>query len=344
MSFDSLNVEALVRKNSLETAVPGELVRAYEYILDIPSSNHNIRETLIEAFNEAFFHIDDSNLLKHISKTISAFHNSSLLIDDIEDNSAFRRGFPTAHTIFGVPSTINCANLVYFQTLEKAVKEFPLHCRLSSQQYNTSSDLGFQVLLVLSEEMLNLHHGQGFDIYWRDNIKSSNELPSIEQYLEMVMNKTGGLFRLSVRLLSLFSSNKSSSIAAFANLLGIIYQIRDDYLNLVDPRYYELKGHEGEDLIEGKLSLPILHCLRNSPSDSPVNKMLFGIETASLRREDTKLLRECIGYMRERSGSLKFAQDLLNSLYMMAKEKLHGELNVGEDSLLSKTITRLCSI
>lgn len=344
MSLDNLNVDALIRKDSLESAIPGELVKAYKYILDIPSSNHNIRETLIQAFNEAFFHINDSNLLKHISKTISAFHNSSLLIDDIEDNSAFRRGFPTAHTIFGVPSTINCANLVYFQTLEKALKEFPIHYRLSNQQSISPSDLGFQILLVLSEEMSNLHHGQGLDIYWRDNIKSSNELPTIEQYLEMVMNKTGGLFRLSVRLLSLFSTNKSNSIAAFANLLGIIYQIRDDYLNLVDPRYYELKGHEGEDLIEGKLSLPILHCLRNSPNNSPVNKMLFDIESASLRRQDAELLRECIGYMREQSGSLRFAQDLLNNLYIMAKEKLHGEFNVGEDSLLSKTITRLCSI
>lgn len=46
-------------------------------------------------------------------------HNSSLLIDDIEDNSKLRRGIPVAHTIFGVPTVINCANYVFFLALEK---------------------------------------------------------------------------------------------------------------------------------------------------------------------------------------------------------------------------------
>ena len=40
-------------------------------------------------------------------------------IDDIEDNSNLRRGVPVAHNVYGVPATINCANLVYFEALRR---------------------------------------------------------------------------------------------------------------------------------------------------------------------------------------------------------------------------------
>lgn len=43
-------------------------------------------------------------------------------IDDIEDNSKLRRGVPVAHHIFGVASTINCANYVYFESLDMLYK------------------------------------------------------------------------------------------------------------------------------------------------------------------------------------------------------------------------------
>ena len=48
-----------------------------------------------------------------------------------------------------------------------------------------------------SEELLNLHRGQGMDLFWRDTLTC----PSEDDYLEMVENKTGGLFRLAVKLM-----------------------------------------------------------------------------------------------------------------------------------------------
>jgi geranylgeranyl diphosphate synthase, type III len=48
-------------------------------------------------------------------------HNASLLIDDIQDNSKLRRGAPVAHSIYGVPLTINAANYVYFLAMQKAL-------------------------------------------------------------------------------------------------------------------------------------------------------------------------------------------------------------------------------
>ncbi len=49
-----------------------------------------------------------------IKDIVAELHNASLLVDDIEDGSHLRRGVPVAHAIYGVPSTINCANYVYF--------------------------------------------------------------------------------------------------------------------------------------------------------------------------------------------------------------------------------------
>ena len=70
-----------------------------------------------------------------------------------------------AHSIYGVPSTINSANLVYFLALEATFK------------------LGnYEATQAFVTEMINLHKGQGLDIYWRDNA----ECPTEEQYLDMV--------------------------------------------------------------------------------------------------------------------------------------------------------------
>ena len=55
----------------------------------------------------------------YLQNIIGDLHNASLLIDDIEDNSKLRRGQPVAHSIYGIPSTINTANYVYFLALKK---------------------------------------------------------------------------------------------------------------------------------------------------------------------------------------------------------------------------------
>jgi geranylgeranyl diphosphate synthase type 3 len=103
-----------------------------------------------------------------------------LLVDDVEDSSLLRRGLPVAHSIFGTAQTINSANYVYFQALQELQKlKNPL------------------AIDIYTEELLNLHRGQGMDLFWRDTLTC----PTEDDYLEMVGNKTGGLFRLAVKLM-----------------------------------------------------------------------------------------------------------------------------------------------
>ena len=81
-------------------------------------------------------------------------HNASLLLDDIEDSSILRRGIPVAHKIYGEASTINSANYVMFIALERVIA------------------LGHPAAVgVYTEQMLELHRGQGMEIYWRDNFR-----------------------------------------------------------------------------------------------------------------------------------------------------------------------------
>ena len=66
-----------------------------------------------------------------IDEIISMLHNASLLIDDIEDGSQRRRGEPAAHLVYGVPLTINAAELACFLAMQKALElDHPLVGRI----------------------------------------------------------------------------------------------------------------------------------------------------------------------------------------------------------------------
>jgi len=138
-------------ENKDEHTSDPNLLEPYRYINAIPGKD--IRGKLIDCF-QLWLHVPEeqdiekeSTILKDIKQIIADLHNASLLIDDVEDNSKMRRGVPVAHSIFGVPSVLNCANYVYFFALERCYK------------LNNSSAM--QVFVM---EMLNLHRGQGHDI------------------------------------------------------------------------------------------------------------------------------------------------------------------------------------
>ena len=154
-------------------AVDASILEPFAYISETPGKD--VRGALIDALN-AWLKIPPEKVTQ-IKSIISRLHNASLLVDDIEDGSQLRRGKPVAHAIFGVPYTLNAANYAYFVALEEC------H-RLGSPE----------ALSVFVEELLNLHRGQGQDIVWRDTQK----VPSEKEYYSMVLDKTGGLFRLAV--------------------------------------------------------------------------------------------------------------------------------------------------
>jgi geranylgeranyl pyrophosphate synthase len=136
------------------------------------------------------------------------------MLDDIEDDSILRRGQPTTHTVFGVAQTINSANHAFVRAFEEL--------------QNLKSPLAAGVFI---EELKNLHCGQALDLHWKYHVK----IPDVEDYLMMVDNKTGGLFKLCARLMEGESTIPTQTISSdsFITLLGRFFQIRDDYQNLM---------------------------------------------------------------------------------------------------------------
>eukprot|EP00128_Syssomonas_multiformis_P006388 Colp12_sorted_trinity150504_noHs@3683 len=280
------------------------LLEPYKYLCEIPGKG--IRSVLIQAF-QALLQIPNGKLAI-IAEVVQMLHNASLLVDDIQDNSKLRRGVPVAHSIFGVAQTINCANYVYFLALEKI-------SRLESQS----------AYAVFTEELLELHRGQGMDIYWRD----TNLCPTEDDYKTMVKRKTGGLFRLAVKLMQACSHNKSDFIPLLDNL-GLYFQIRDDYINLQSPEYMDNKSF-CEDLTEGKFSFPIIHSILSDPGSHQVQNIL------RKRTEDIDLKKYCVKYI-EKTGSFEYTRKVLSDLEATLRQNI---VELGGSPVLEKMINDL---
>ncbi|KAM7536681.1 hypothetical protein Aperf_G00000084010 [Anoplocephala perfoliata] len=262
------------------------ILAPYNYLTQ--NSGKRMRTKLIKAFN-LWLKIDHEKL-ELLSDIIETLHNSSLIIDDIEDNSDKRRGKPAAHMLFGVPLSINAANYAYFIALEKALK-------LSHPN----------VPKIFTEQMIDLHRGQGMDIYWRCSLKC----PTEEEYKDMVIRKTGGLFGMAVKLMQLFSTTTSDFTSLLA-ALGLWFQIRDDYSNLVDTTYHEAKDF-ADDLTEGKFSFPIVHAINSFPHDHQIMAIL------QQHTKDRAVKEHAIHHLNE-LGSLEYTARTLIQLERQCRE------------------------
>lgn len=263
------------------------ITRPFEYVTAMPGKN--FRTQVLAAFNE-WLQVDEQSL-KVIDRVVGMLHNASLLIDDIQDGSQLRRGFPAAHCIFGTAQTINAANYMYFL----------------AQQELLQLSKPFEALRIYNEEMLNLHRGQGIELFWRDTMT----VPTEDEYLLMISNKTGGLFRLAARLMQCASST-GHDILPLTNLVGLIFQIRDDYNNLCSDQMTAAKGF-CEDLTEGKFSLPVIHSIRSS---STYNNELLNI--LKMQTMDPGLKKHALWYMRTQTKSLDYTREMLQDLHKQA--------------------------
>ncbi len=95
------------------------------------------------------------------------------------------------------------------------------------------------------------------------------------------------------------------------NLIGLLFQIRDDYLNLSSTQYTQNKGL-CEDLTEGKFSFPIIHSIRSDPT----NLQLLNILKQRSRDEEVK--RYAVAYMQS-TGSFDYTRRVLQGLVTRAR-------------------------
>jgi geranylgeranyl pyrophosphate synthase len=284
----------------------------------LPSKN--VRKKLIDTFNVWFQLPDD--VTTGIENMINDLHNSSLILDDMQDNSLLRRGSPATHCIFGNAQSINSATYMVVNI-----------CLVLERMPHP----GLGAIDVLLNGLKELALGQSWELKWKFHLSC----PSVQEYTAMIDGKTGAMLVLLVRLMHRFSQHNLSlpEFDHFATLLGRFYQVRDDYLNLQNDSYSEQKGF-CEDLDEGKFSFPIVACFN---SDPVARDIIIGIFRQNGNSESTlsKNTKIYILGLIKRSGAFEATRELLDRSMqelwtaLSGLEKSIGQRNPGLRAILT---------
>ena len=234
-------------------------------------------------------------------------HNGSLVADDIEDNSAFRRGRPAIHAAFGTDVAINLSSTM--MSLPMAIiRDSKLSAEIKSKAYS-----------ILSTNLLKCHMGQAADIYWHTG--KSSKIPSEAQYVQMCSDKAGALISMAAQLGALIggaTEEQINALGSFAEKAGVAFQIQDDMLDFESPGE---KKEYAEDIREGKRTLLAIHALNNSTEEEK-KRLLYIL---NLKTKDEGLLREAVSIIKQQ-GSIKHAQDTMNRLIEDAWKEIDSVL------------------
>ncbi|GJD03535.1 geranylgeranyl pyrophosphate synthase [Colletotrichum higginsianum] len=228
----------------------GHHLSPIQYVQSLPSKG--FRTTLIDCLNR-WLEVPQQEM-ECIKKVINSLHDSSLILDDIEDGAKLRRGFPATHVVYGTSQAINSATFLYVQAVE-AIHELE----------------NKEMMDVLLGHLKQLFCGQSLDLYWTFN----RRCPTEDEYLDMIGQKTGALLSMVSDLMVAASPRyrKNSpgqqplaltAFSRFSRLSGLYYQVRDDYMNIVSADYAVKKGY-AEDLDEQKFSYMLVHMARRAP-------------------------------------------------------------------------------
>jgi geranylgeranyl diphosphate synthase type I len=181
---------------------------------------------------------------------------------------------------------------------------------LMKQKDKFDSETLVNVYETYVREMINLSLGQAMDIAWHNGMCNADSL-SEKEYLQMCAFKTGTLARMSAKIAALLSGaddKLTEKLGEYAETIGIAFQIKDDILNLVEGEFTEKKGL-GEDITEGKRSLPVIHTFNKASSGDKVRlKEILDMHTTvqKLRDEAIAVIKkyDSINYAREKANNM----------------------------------------
>jgi octaprenyl-diphosphate synthase len=249
-----------------------------------------------------------------LAPLVELCHNASLIHDDIEDNSEERRGKPAVHILYGLDTAINGGCFLYFLPLGCIeVWAGGLEKRASPEILGERKS---RMYALWGEYMRKLHLGQAMDIHWHRDFVS---LPGLDEYYAMCRLKTGCLARfaavLGVQAAGTGMETEEERLGRGAENLGVGFQILDDVKNLTTG----IPGKKrGDDVVEGKKSLPLLLYLHRRPERRDFAARCF----AAARQGGTEApeVDALIGEL-EAAGVLEEAREAGLSLIKKAQEE-----------------------
>lgn len=182
-----------------------------------------------------------------LAAIIEFIHTATLLHDDVVDESDMRRGEDTANAIWGNPASVLVGDFLYSRSFEMMV-----------------GINNMRVMDLLSHTTNAIAEGEVLQL-----LNINNPDTSEAEYLEVIRRKTAKLFEAATQLGAVLTNKEADierDMATYGLHLGNAFQIMDDMLDYIaDPG--ELGKNLGDDLAEGKPTLPLIHAIAHGTEE-----------------------------------------------------------------------------
>ena len=228
---------------------------------------------------------------------LELLHTASLVHDDVVDESEERRGQASV-------------NATYSNNAAVLVGDFILSTALLHVSYTNNQ----RIISNLAELGRTLASGELLQLW---NI--SNEAISEDIYYDVIKQKTAVLFEscAAIGALSAGASDEEVKKASlFGQNLGIMFQIRDDIFDYYDSK--EIGKPTGNDMAEGKLTLPVIYALNTNPQYEAMMNLAKKVKARTINSDEIAVLVE----FTKRSGGIEFAEKRMEDFHQEALKYL----------------------
>jgi geranylgeranyl diphosphate synthase type I len=278
------------------------------------NSGKLIRPLLVILANRVFGGPDEQAL--PLAAGIQLIHDFSLIHDDIEDNSAIRRGRKTTWRMWGIPQAINSGDGM-FALAHRAV--------LNLTDVGVAPQRVLRILRDFEETILKICEGQYLDMAGEGQMNISTE-----RYVQMIRCKTAMLTAAATGLGARIATEDEAQIAAmweFGDALGLAFQMRDDLLDIWgDP---EMTGKPyAADLVQRKMSLPVIHGLAQA-NETDRQRFIDLYQQPTVSPSDIETLMAIL----ERTQSQAYVETLARAEYDRAMQALDRVVPVYQPAL-----------
>ena len=219
---------------------------------------------------------------QHAAIGLELLHTASLVHDDVVDESGERRGQASV-------------NATYNNKVAVLVGDYILSTALLNMAYTKSED----IVRDLADLGRTLSNGE---ILQLTNI--SNQEISEEVYYQVIQQKTAALFESCAVIGAKAGKASESDIEAakmFGQRIGIIFQIRDDIFDYYDSK--EIGKPTGNDMLEGKLTLPIIYALK-STGNKEMTALAMKVKEGTVTADE---IAQLVAFAKE-SGGIEYAE------------------------------------
>lgn len=300
---DLKNVEAQFKKD-LESDV--YLIRKVgEYVL--ASGGKRIRPMLLLLSAKLCGYTGDRHV--PLASVIEFIHTATLLHDDVVDSATLRRGNASANEVWGNEASVLVGDFLFSKSFSLMVQ---------------AGDL--RVLKVLSDATTIIAEGEVLQLLCTSDLDMT-----LERYIEVVKSKTAVLLSAACEagaILGKATPEQELALRDFGMDLGIAFQLMDDTLDYTASE--EQFGKEiGHDLEEGKITLPLIHTLRNC-TDEERDVITAVVEKDVLEPGDF----EAVFTLVHRYGGIQYTSEVAGEYVSRCKEHLKAFPDSTEKSAL----------